>query len=124
MRGGLPVQRRVPEGTGVDAVHGLAQVQAEVLRRAAAMAVKGDRRNGARHERDADAGPEAVRGGQDGILAGERHGAPRLRPAEADLRQQVVERGQRIEIGGVAPRGRAGFGGLRAHAGLLPSGRG
>ena len=122
MRAGLPVQGRVPERTGVDAVHGLAQVQAEVLRRAAATAVERDRRDRARHQRDADAGPEAVRGGQDGILAGERHRAPRLRHAEANLGQQAVERGQGIESGAVAPRQRAGLGGLRAHAGRSPAG--
>ena len=100
---------------------GLAQVQAEVLRRAAATAVKRDRRDRTRHQRDADARPEAVRGGQDGILAGERHRAPRLRHAEANLGQQAVERGQGIESGAVAPRQRAGPGGLRAHAGRSPA---
>jgi hypothetical protein len=59
----------VPEGTRVDAVDGLAQVQLEVLPGSAPVPVEGDGRDGVRHDRDADAGAEAVRGGQDGILA-------------------------------------------------------
>ena len=61
----------MPEGTRVDAVDGLAQVQFEILLRATAVPVEGDGRHGVRHDRDADAGTEAVRGGQYGILAGD-----------------------------------------------------
>ncbi len=43
---------------------------------AAPVPVQGDRRNSVRHDRDADAGTEAMRGGQGGILADERHGPP------------------------------------------------
>jgi hypothetical protein len=69
------IQRLVLESTLVtgasDAVDGLAQVQFEVLPGAAPVPVEGDGRHGACHDRDADAGTEAVHGGQDGILAGD-----------------------------------------------------
>ena len=77
VRGHLPVQRRVPEGAGIDGVHGLAQVEVEVLRRATPMAMEGDRRDGPGHERDADAGAEPVRRRHDRILSGEGDGGPR-----------------------------------------------
>jgi hypothetical protein len=67
-------------------------------RRAAAVPVKGDRGDGARRHRDADAGAEAVHGGQDGILAGERHGPSCLCRDEPDLRQQVVQRRERVTV--------------------------
>jgi hypothetical protein len=78
MRGQFPVQARVPERTGIDPVHGLAQVQRKVLLRAAPVPVQGDRRNGSRHDRDADAGTEPVRGGHDRILAGQPYGSSGL----------------------------------------------
>ena len=99
VRSWLAVQRRVPEGAWVDGVHGLAQVEVEVLGRSASMPVKGDRRHGPGHERDADAGPEPVCGRHDRILPGEGDGGSGLRPGETDVRQQVVEGFERIERG-------------------------
>ena len=111
MRGRFPVQARVPERARIDAVHGLAQIQRQVLRRAAAVPVQRDRRNGVCHDRDADAGAETVRGGHDRILAGERHGSTGLCAAEPDVRQQVVQRRERIKAGDIALR-------ARGHAGV------
>ena len=91
VRGRLAVQRRVPEGARVDGVHGLAQVEMEILCRPASMPVKGDGGHRPGHERDADARSEPVRGRHDRILSGEGDRASGLRPGEADVRQQVVE---------------------------------
>ena len=122
VRGRLAVQRRAPEGARVDGVHGLAQVEVEVLRRPTAMAVQGDRRH-----RPAMSGmpmhaPEPVSGRHDGILSGEGDGGPGLRAGEADVRQQVVERVERVE----PARSRRGVGvaavsGRRRHAVIVAS---
>jgi hypothetical protein len=71
MRGRGLVEGRVPECARVEAMDGLAQVQFEVLLGAAAVPVEGDGRDAGRHDRDADAGTEAVHRGHDWILAGD-----------------------------------------------------
>lgn len=72
------IQRRAPEGAGVDVVHGLARIQADVLRGTSALSVKGECCDGTGHDGDADAGTETVRRRQDGVLPGERDGGPGL----------------------------------------------
>ena len=62
--------------------------------------------------------PETVGGGQDRILSGEGHRGPCLRAGEADVRQQRVERIERVEPGGcVRGRRRCGGDGPGRHAG-------
>ena len=102
--GRLPVQRRMPKGSRVDGVHGLAQVELEVLCGSTPVPVERDGRDCARHERNADAGPEPVCGGQDGVLSGEGDGAAGLCPGEADVREQIVESVHGIEVGRLGGR--------------------
>jgi hypothetical protein len=78
-------------------VHGLAQVEMEILRRAAPMAVESHCRHRPGHERDADAGPEPVGGRHDRILSGEGDGTYSPGPTGTDVCQQIVEGRQRIE---------------------------
>jgi hypothetical protein len=71
MRGHLAVERRVPEGAGIDGMHGLAQVEVEVLCGPTPMPVESYCCYGPGHQGDADAGAESVGGRHHRILAGE-----------------------------------------------------
>ena len=88
----------MPEGARVDGVHGLAQVQLEVLSGPTPVAVKGNCRNRTGHDGDGDAGTETVCRRQDRVLPGERHDGPAPGSRQADVRQEAVEGGQRIEF--------------------------
>ena len=72
----LSVQRRMPERTRIDGVHGLAQVEMEVLCRPASTPVKADCGHRAGQERDADARAEAVTGGRIGSCPANETEAP------------------------------------------------
>ena len=87
----------MPEGAWVDGVHGLPQVELELLGGAAPMPVEGDGGDRAGHERDADAGAESVGGRQDRVPSGKGDRDPGLCPGEADVREQVVEGPHGIE---------------------------
>ena len=87
----------MPESARVDGVHGLAQVELELLGGAAPMPVEGDGGDRAGHEGDADAGAESVRGRQDRVPSGKRDRDPGLDPGETDVREQVVEGPHGIE---------------------------
>ena len=95
----LTAEGRVPEGAGVDDVHGLAQIEVEVLRRPAPMAVQGHGCHGPRHQRDADARTHAMGRRHDRVLSHEGDGGSRLGPGEADVREEAVERRHRVEGG-------------------------
>ncbi len=97
MRGHLTVERGVPEGSRIDGVHSLSQVEVEILPRPAPMPVKGNGGHRPGHEWDPDAGSEPVSGRNDRILSGEGDGDSGVPPRQADLRQQFIERIERIE---------------------------
>ena len=97
MRGRLPVQGRMPEGSRIDSVDRLAQVHLEVLARATPLTVKGDGRHGAGDDRDTDASAEAVRSGQNGIVSEDGDRATGLPLGKADVGQEVLQRDQGVE---------------------------
>ena len=105
MRCGLAVQGRMPEGSRVDGVQGSAQIEMEVLGRAAADAVHADGGHRGGHERHADARTEPVDGGHNGILACEGHGATCACSVQAKTGKQRVERCERVERAVLTPLG-------------------
>ena len=92
-------QRGLPRIAGVDVMHGLAQIQVQILARAATVAMHGGRRHGIAHHRDANRRGQPVTGRDDRILTGKRHPPPGIGNRQSDVGQQVVERRGRIELG-------------------------
>ena len=85
--GGFVVDRRMPEGAGVDGVHRFAEIEMEVLRRTSAESVQTDRRHPCSHQRNADAGTEPVNGRKDRVLPGEGDRGTRLCTTQTDVAQ-------------------------------------
>ncbi len=68
-------------------VYRLAQVQLQILRRTAAMAVHCRRGNRVAHHRDTDCGAQPVTGRDDRILSGECHPAARASGRQINVGQ-------------------------------------
>jgi hypothetical protein len=80
-------------------MHGLAQIQVQILTRAPTLAVHRGGGNGIAHHGDADRRAQPMTGRDEGILTGKCDPPSRVGCRQSDVGKQIIKRRDRVELG-------------------------